>query len=353
MVDVAGTADAFAGLADALLRDMGPVDFLQYLSRGCAQLVPGRATAVLLTRDYLDSDGASGALLSSAQTGAQSSSWLQVCATSSAVAAQFASLESRAGQGPCWQAMATRQSVLDVDLRTRHQQWPDLVSLALAAGTRTVSALPLHRDGAVAIGVLVIYHGPREVASVSSAASSRRMADVATAGLLTRRFSVERELLARQLHSTRRSRVLIEQATGVLASHAGVSLSEAAAQLRQQARWAEVTLTAIAAAITDIAVSRPGEPAGSPSLRRTRSDLALAGTACDGGHEDGADRASCNEVDLLILRLFWTEVSTSIIASTFGWSLSQLAQRMVGIRAQLEVTSTAAAVDAAHRLNLL
>ncbi|RYY05640.1 MAG: hypothetical protein EON55_25645 [Alphaproteobacteria bacterium] len=46
VVDIAGAADAFAGLADALLQDIGRMDFLRQLRRGCAQLVQGCSTLV-------------------------------------------------------------------------------------------------------------------------------------------------------------------------------------------------------------------------------------------------------------------------------------------------------------------
>ncbi|RYF09673.1 MAG: hypothetical protein EOO77_23250 [Oxalobacteraceae bacterium] len=54
----------------------------------------------------------------------------------------------------------------------------------MAAGTTAISALPLHRGQEPAVGVLVVYHGPQEKASVCSAAATRQMAEITNVGLL-------------------------------------------------------------------------------------------------------------------------------------------------------------------------
>ena len=82
-------------------------------------------------------------------------------------------------------------------------------------------------------------------------AIGQAMADVATIGLLHERNLREQTMLSEQLQSALHSRVLIEQAKGVLAARAGVGVAEAFARMRSHARRHGVPLTAVATAVID------------------------------------------------------------------------------------------------------
>ena len=75
------------------------------------------------------------------------------------------------------------------------------------------------------------------------------LADVATIGLLQQRAIHHRDALTEQLQSALNSRVLIEQAKGVLAERLHVDVAQAFALLRQGARSRNRRLTDLAHAI--------------------------------------------------------------------------------------------------------
>ena len=62
------------------------------------------------------------------------------------------------------------------------------------------------------------------------------MADIATIGLLNERAVRERDVLAAQLQSALDTRILIEQAKGVLAERGGIEVHEAFSVMRRYAR---------------------------------------------------------------------------------------------------------------------
>jgi AmiR/NasT family two-component response regulator len=91
------------------------------------------------------------------------------------------------------------------------------------------------------------------------------LADVATIGLLQQRAIHRRDVLTEQLQTALNSRVLIEQAKGVLAERLHVDLADAFTLLRGSARSHNRRLSDLAQAIVDgteqlppaAAVSRP------------------------------------------------------------------------------------------------
>ena len=77
------------------------------------------------------------------------------------------------------------------------------------------------------------------------------MADIATIGLVHERLSQEQSTLSEQLQTALHSRVVIEQAKGVLAARSNVSMGEAFRSMRAHARRNQLTLSAVAQAVID------------------------------------------------------------------------------------------------------
>ena len=75
------------------------------------------------------------------------------------------------------------------------------------------------------------------------------MADVATIGLLHERAVRDQVVLAEQLQTALHSRILIEQAKGVLSARTGIDVSAAFQLMRAYARRTGQSLTAVAEAV--------------------------------------------------------------------------------------------------------
>jgi hypothetical protein len=91
--------------------------------------------------------------------------------------------------------------------------------------------------------------------SESDIAVGQAMADIATIGLLHQRNTHEQTILSEQLQTALHSRVVVEQAKGVLAARAGVGVNEAFTRLRVYARNHNLSLTEVANAVVDGSLS--------------------------------------------------------------------------------------------------
>ena len=76
--------------------------------------------------------------------------------------------------------------------------------------------------------------------------SAQALADVATIAVLQHRTMREAQLLNEQLHHAVSSRIVIEQAKGVVAERTGLTMEEAFSQLRTYARGHNVRLSDVA-----------------------------------------------------------------------------------------------------------
>jgi AmiR/NasT family two-component response regulator len=86
-------------------------------------------------------------------------------------------------------------------------------------------------------------------------AVAQGLADVATIGILQQRAIREADIAKRQLQHALDSRVLIEQAKGVIAHTRNVTMDEAFRTLRDHARSNNVNLRDVAAGVVDRSLS--------------------------------------------------------------------------------------------------
>ncbi len=111
-------------------------------------------------------------------------------------------------------------------------------------------ALPLRRSESV-IGALSLFCSRPGTPSEADERFSQALADVAATGITVHRSAHQPELLAAQLQKALDSRVIIEQATGILAEHEGITVEAAFVVLREHARSSGVHLSDVARDITN------------------------------------------------------------------------------------------------------
>jgi GAF domain-containing protein len=207
-------SQTFVELADTLVADFDIVDFLHVLAIRCVELL----------------DAAEGGLLLSDQRGG-----LRVMASSTERARLLELFELQNEQGPCLDCYRSGEAVMVTDLEEEVVRWPLFAPEALAAGFRSVVSLPMRCRSQV-IGALNLFRLEPGPLGPDDMAAGQAMADVATIGILQQRAAKESMRLVEQLQSALNSRIVLEQAKGVLAERAQTSLDEAFKRMRSFAR---------------------------------------------------------------------------------------------------------------------
>lgn len=215
-------------LADALTTGFDVVDLADRLVISCLQLLPVQSASILLD----DRRGS-----------------LRVLASSSEEAHVLELLEVQSREGPCLQAIATGEAVGIDHISSILRTWPKFFAEARAQGVVAAYALPMRlRDRTV--GALNLFCEEPAGLGPADLRVAQTLTTMATIGLLSHRALQEQEVLTRQLQTALDSRVVIEQAKGVIAERAGISMSEAFAVLRRAARSHRRPLSDLAAEIT-------------------------------------------------------------------------------------------------------
>jgi len=219
---------AFVELADTLVADFDVVDFLHTLTLRCVDLFDVDAAGLML---------------------ADSRDELRLVAASAEQVELLELLELQSEEGPCLDSYRSGVAVSSADL-SETDTWPRFRPAVLASGFRAVQALPLRLRGQV-IGALNLFRVEPGVLTSGDLAVCQAIADVATIGLLQARAVREAQLLADQLSTALRSRVVIEQAKGVLAERSNVDMDTAFRVLRNYARHHNLRLADVATDVVE------------------------------------------------------------------------------------------------------
>jgi GAF domain-containing protein len=141
----------------------------------------------------------------------------------------------------------TGQAVIASDIRAggTAQRWPRFSAAALEMGYAGVHAIPM-RLRAEVIGTLNLCRTAPNGLDPAVVVAATALADVATIGILQERAVRQQEVAAGQLQVALNSRVLIEQAKGILAERLRVTPDEAFLLLRRYARDHNHPLTELA-----------------------------------------------------------------------------------------------------------
>ncbi|WP_051790959.1 GAF and ANTAR domain-containing protein [Amycolatopsis jejuensis] len=219
----------FVSLADTLVADFDISDFLNTLTEQCIDLLGVSAVGVILR----DPDGG-----------------LHVAATSSQRAELLELFAVQTDDGPCVDCVTSGAPVSCADLRAEAHRWPRFTAAAHECGFRSAQALPMRLREEV-IGVVTLLGTEPGGADRDDVELAQALAAVATIGILQQRTIERGDRLAGQLQIALTSRVVIEQAKGMLAEHGAVSMDEAFAQLRGYARAHHQRLTDLAREVAE------------------------------------------------------------------------------------------------------
>ena len=206
-------AVTFIQLADTLVSDYDLLSFLDLLVDRSMAVVDAAAGGVLLS----DGNGKLKPLVSSDET----TRTLEL-------------FELQSDEGPCIDSYRGNQRVAENDL-ARSARWPRFRKVALESGYRSVLAIPMRLRGDV-IGALNLFGdrpGPVERTDVDAA---QAFADIATIGIPQQRAVSDARQLTGQLQTALHSRIVLEQAKGIVAERAQMDIGDAFQVLRWYAR---------------------------------------------------------------------------------------------------------------------
>ena len=223
-MDTERLATTFVELADSLIDDYDVIELLQLLTERCVELLGVDAAGLVLA----DARGN-----------------LRVAAASSEQARLVELFELQNDEGPCLDCYREGRAVGATLTENGHDAWPRFTGEARSAGFEIVQAVPL-RLRAQTIGALNLFWARPAGVRPDDLRVAQALADVATIAILQERLTRNREVVAAQLQAALDSRIVIEQAKGVIAERRQIDVGEAFALLRQLARSSGRKLSEVA-----------------------------------------------------------------------------------------------------------
>jgi len=217
----------FATLADSLVDDFQVLDILQTLVEACTDLLDVSAAGILL----LGTDG-----------------HLDLAASTNEANRAVELMQLSAQAGPCIESFRTGRMVAVPDLTVAPAAWSAFRDSALQQGFAATYAVPM-RLRQTTIGALNLMNTSSATMDEHHLLAARALADVATIAILQERTIREHDTLARRLQTALDSRVVIEQAKGVIAHTHSTSIEDAFTILRDFARANRRPLSDIADAV--------------------------------------------------------------------------------------------------------
>jgi GAF domain-containing protein len=159
--------------------------------------------------------------------------------------------QEEAQDGPCTEAFRTGKIVTASDLREVTGKWEAVIPVALAAGFLSVAAIPMAVEGQ-ALGALNIYSAQLRQWSDDDLTAAGVLADMATSYIISASELEKSRRTAEQLEQALESRLVIEQAKGMLAADGTLSVDQAFEKLRSHARAHNASLRSVAEAVVNL-----------------------------------------------------------------------------------------------------
>jgi len=144
-------------------------------------------------------------------------------------------------EGPCRDCVSTGEQIVNVDLDEATRRWPHFVAKIAEVGFDSTHAFPLRLRSEV-VGAVNLFSRSRTVLDADEIAVAQGLAHIATIGLLQQPAIRHQEVLSEQLHTALNSRIMIEQAKGVLAERGRIDVSTAFNLMREFSRRSRTLL---------------------------------------------------------------------------------------------------------------
>lgn len=245
--------DAFVTVADSLVRDYDLIGLLQSLVDRSIGLFDASAAGIVL--------------------GSATDGYEVVASTSER--SQFVGLmQLRADEGPCVEAITTGRVVSVESPDEIRSRWPLFASASQGLGFVAVHAIPLRlRDDT--IGSLNLFRDREGELNGADAVAAQALADVATISILQERAVSDLSVTKLQLQKALDSRVLIEQAKGVVAHTHDLDMEAAYRLIRHQARTTQTKIAELARAVVEdglvLELTEPPKADNAPARARTEA----------------------------------------------------------------------------------
>ena len=221
--------ETFVEFADTLVEGFDLVEFIHRVVERCVELLDCVEAGVLL---------------------ADAAGVLRVMGSSSERTDALELLQAQNEEGPCFECYRRGRLVICDDLATETARWPMFAPAAQRAGFGSVHAVPMRVHGSAIGGVNLFRSGVGALAA-ADVLLAQGMADIAAIALLQERETRETHATVRQLQGALESRVVIEQAKGLLAERSRISMEAAFVRLRGYARAHNRRLSEIAGELID------------------------------------------------------------------------------------------------------
>ena len=216
--------ETFVTMADSLVVGFDILDLLQTLVEKTTKLFDAADAGIIL---------------------ANTRGELEVIASTSERSRLIGLLQLGSGAGPCLEAFQTGRVVSATSVDQMTSRWSAFAASAQESGYRSVHAIPL-RLRTTSLGSLNLFRETEGVLNESDAAAAQALADVATISLLQERTLRETDVARAQLQRALDSRVVIEQAKGVISQQHGIDMDEAFRRIREHARASRTRLVIVA-----------------------------------------------------------------------------------------------------------
>lgn len=206
--------EAFVALVNSLVDGFDVLELLSGLTADCARLLDIDSAGLLLA----DCRGA-----------------LHVVAASSEATRSLELFQLQREQGPCLDCYRTGTPVSAADLSQETGRWPQFVEAAAESGFASVHAVPLRLRDAV-LGTLGLFGEHAGPLPEEDLVLAHALAHVASVAIVHGHAVADANAIADQLQRALTSRVVLEQAKGVIAQRGELDMDDAFEVLRRFAR---------------------------------------------------------------------------------------------------------------------